>query len=393
MRTLILTDTSLWGGLETHAAALAQTLADAGHRVTILCLDARACDLFRRAVPPAVEVAALDRPPKPTLRGWLRALRGIEADGVLLEKGTLNTGSFALDCALRFKFARYVTYQQLEPPRLPPKSSKRYLGGLMPGLGLWWYRWRWSGYARSIAPQATICVSDAALQALASDYGFSKRKLVTIRHGVDVQRFRPDPALRAGAREVWGIPENAFVFGTVRRFVHDKGLDVLIEAFAQLRSETDADVRLVLIGDGPERDALVSLAKRLGVDETVVFPGFTPSPWTVYPGFDVFVIPSRIEALGVVVIEAMASACFVIASRVGGIPEMISDPSLGTLVPPEDPAALCQAMEAALRLPSSDMAQHLRRARQHVSDNFHLETQSMKIAALLTSGGASRRGA
>src|SRR6266487_564689 len=97
MRTLILTDTSLWGGLETHAAALAQTLADAGHQVTILCLDARACDLFRRAVPPAVEVAALDRPPKPTLRGWLRALRGIEADGVLLEKGTLNTGGFALD--------------------------------------------------------------------------------------------------------------------------------------------------------------------------------------------------------------------------------------------------------------------------------------------------------
>lgn len=257
------------------------------------------------------------------------------------------------------------------------------MGGLLPGLGLWWYRWRLSGFARSLAPQATICVSDAARLALATDYGFSTRKLVTIRHGVDVEKFRPDAAARKNAREAWGVPEHAFVFGSVRRFIHEKGLDVLIEAFARLQSKTDRDVRLVLVGDGPDRDALSALAAQLGVSKSVVFPGFTPSPWTVYPGFDVFVIPSRIEALGVVVLEAMASGCFVIASRVGGIPEMVSDLSLGTLVSPDDAVALTNAMEAVLAMDSEDMARHLQHARQHVIDNFHLETQSMRIASLL----------
>jgi len=122
MRIAILTDTSLWGGLETHAAALAQTLDRAGHRLTIYCLDARSLPLFRKAVPQTIDVAELKKPARDGFLAWMGALSDVDADAVLLEKGTLNTGSFALDCALRFKFRRYVTYQQLEPPKLPPKS-------------------------------------------------------------------------------------------------------------------------------------------------------------------------------------------------------------------------------------------------------------------------------
>ena len=100
MKTIILTDTSLWGGLETHAASLAQDLAGAGHEVTILCLDERACRPFRDAVPAVVNVALLSRPERTTVIAWLSALRPFAADALLLEKGTLNTGGFALDCAL-----------------------------------------------------------------------------------------------------------------------------------------------------------------------------------------------------------------------------------------------------------------------------------------------------
>jgi len=384
MRIAILTDTSLWGGLETHAAALAQTLDRAGHRLTIYCLDARSLPLFRKAVPQSIDVAQLKKPASDGFVAWLRALRDVHVDAVLLEKGTLNTGSFALDCALRFKFRRYVTYQQLEPPKLPPKSSRRYLGGLLPGVGLWWYRWRWSGWLRSLATRATICVSDSARDMLAADYGFSMRKLVTIRHGIDLDQFRPDPAVRARARAAWGVPDDAFVFGTVRRFVHEKGIDVLVEGFAALRKQTTRDVRLVLIGEGPEQGALQSLAERLGVADAVVFPGFTQTPWTAYPGLDVFVIPSRIEALGVVVVEAMASGCFVIASRVGGIPEMVSDASLGILVPAGDPPALTAAMQQVLLMPHDAMTAHLEHARQHVGQHFNLQVQCMRIAELMT---------
>jgi glycosyltransferase involved in cell wall biosynthesis len=383
MRIAILTDTSAWGGLETHAAALAQTLDGAGHRLTICCLDARAIPLFRKAVSGPVDVEELRKPPRDSFRSWLRALRGLDADAVLLEKGTLKTGSFWLDCALRFKFKRYVTYQQLEPPKLPPRTSRRYLGGFIPGVGLWWYRWRWSGWLRSLTPRATICVSDSTRDALAADYGFSPRKLVTIRHGIDLEQFRPDPAIRSRARATWDIPDDAFIFGTVRRFIYEKGIDVLIEGFATLRRQTTRDVRLVLIGEGPEQAALQELAERLGVGDSVVFPGFTQTPWTAYPGLDVVVVPSRIEALGVVVVEAMASGCFVIGSRVGGIPEMVSDASLGILVPADDPPALSGAMHESLNLGRDEMAAYVAHARRHVGEHFNLHRQCMRIAELM----------
>jgi glycosyltransferase involved in cell wall biosynthesis len=227
-------------------------------------------------------------------------------------------------------------------------------------------------------------VSDAVRRALASDYLFAEQKLVAIPHGVDLDEFRPDPARRASARAAWGIPADAFVFGSVRRFVREKGLDVLIEAFAQLSSDSSRDMRLVLVGEGPERDALASLAERLGVGRTVVFAGFDPAPWTLYPGFDVFVIPSRIEALGVVVVEAMACQCLVIASRVGGIPEMVPDPEIGTLVPADDVGALADAMRRTLTMNADERAQSVCRARQHVAEHFDMHKQSGKIAALLT---------
>jgi glycosyltransferase involved in cell wall biosynthesis len=383
MRVVIFTETSLWGGLETHAVTLAKALVGMGHQAAVVCLDSRACELFRNALPAEVPVLHVAPPKRRTVWGWQRALRHVDADAALLEKGTLFMGGFALDCALRLKYARFVAYQQLEPPPLPPRTSKRYLGGLIPGAGLWWYRWRYSGFLRSLGPHVTVCVSDAVRRALATDYLFAERKLVPIPHGVDLEQFRPDVSRRNAARAAWGIPDGAFVFGSVRRFVRDKGLDVLIEAFAQLASDSADDLRLVLVGEGPEREALSSLAERLGVAKSVVFAGFDPSPWTLYPALDVFVIPSRIEALGVVVIEAMACQCLLIASRVGGIPEMVPDPSLGTLVPPDDAGALAAAMRQALAMDAATRSATLARARAHVAEHFDMHKQSAKIAALL----------
>src|ERR1700752_3399665 len=121
MRIAIITDTRLWGGLETQVAAIAQTLDRAGHSLTICCLDARTIPRFRIAVPGSVDVEELQKPPRDSFRSWLRALHGLDADAILLAKGTLKTGSFWLDCALRFKFKRYVASQHTEPTKLPPR--------------------------------------------------------------------------------------------------------------------------------------------------------------------------------------------------------------------------------------------------------------------------------
>jgi glycosyltransferase involved in cell wall biosynthesis len=384
MKVLIFNEAEAWGGLEAHTVDLAQTLAAAGHQPSIVCIGGRAFELFRPRVSGAVGLVNLGSPRRRGFLTWWRTVKPLDGDVAIFQMGTLFSGQLALDIALRLRFRRYVAVQHLEPPELPPRTRRRHFAGLIPGVGLWWYRWKWSGYLRSLAPTKIVCVSDSVRRALAADYGFDPGKLVTIHNGVDTGQFRPDLLRRESARRAWGVSDDVFVFGSVRRFIPQKGLDVAVEAFAQLMADTPSrDARLVLIGEGPERAALISLAARLGVSDRVIFPGFTDSPWNVYPGFDVFVIPSRIEALGVVVAEAMACNCLVVGSRVGGIPEMVSNPSFGDLVPPGDSAALADAMRRALSMDPDERLLRVGRMRQHVVEHFNARTQFTKVSLLL----------
>jgi glycosyltransferase involved in cell wall biosynthesis len=384
MNVVIVSDARAWGGLEVHTTGLVDALLSSGHSVILACIGDRAYDLYRAQLRAPVKIVDLGLPVRRTVIRWYRALASIDADAAILQKGTLHTGGFALDVALRLKFRRLVAVQHLEPPVLPAKVSRRYVKGVFPGIGLWWYRARLSGYVRCLCPQITVCVSDSVRLALAASYGFPRGKLVTIRNGVDLERFRPDVRTRLDVRSNWGVPVDAFVFGSVRRFEKEKGLDVAIEAFAALSPQVSAaNARLVLIGEGPEQEALAALAERLGVAPLTIFPGFTAAAWRAYAGFDVFLIPSRIEALGVVVLEAMASHCLVIGSRVGGIPEMLSDSSLGVLVPPGDSTALAQAMRQTMTINDEERSRMAGDGRRHVGKHFEVHAQCMKIVALL----------
>jgi glycosyltransferase involved in cell wall biosynthesis len=395
-RPLIITESCVWGGLEAHAVNLAETLSSAGFDPTIACIGEDTYSLYRRATGPSVRLALIKRPTGTSSRNpysWRQALGSVSADAAILEKGTLNTGSLALDIAIRMTFGAYIAIEQLEPPIIPPRSSRRYFGGLVPGVGLWWYRWKLRGYSRSLCPAMTVCVSDAVRDRLATDYGFSRTKLATGRHGVDLDRFHPDPIRRDTTRASWGIPRESFVFGSVRRFVFDKGLDVAVDAFAAAVAQCPgSSLHLVLVGDGPERGALERQAERCGVAHLVKFPGFTNTAWDVYPAFDVFLLPSRVEALGVVALEAMACDCEVIGSDVGGIPEMISDPSLGTLVPAGDSAQWATAMVRAIRRAPTERSALVQRARMHVTENFERRAQYLKIASLLANVSGKGRG-
>ncbi len=137
----------------------------------------------------------------------------------------------------------------------------------------------------------------------------------------------------------------------IGRHVRQKGFDVLIEAFAL----TDLGLRhdLVIAGDGPERQRLEQLAVERGVAEAVVFVGRTDRVRTaaLFRGCEVFVLPSRHEPMGIVNLEAMASAKPVIATRVGGVPEIVIDGETGVLVAADDPKALAEALMAVLDNP------------------------------------------
>lgn len=138
------------------------------------------------------------------------------------------------------------------------------------------------------------------------------------------------------------------VIGTVARLHHVKGLDVLIRAMPSLPG-----VKLVLVGDGEEREPLDRLAAAEGVSDRVQFVGWSEQVETHLAGFDVFVLPSRMESLPLSVLEAMLARLPVVATDVGGVSEAVVDGQTGTLVPAHHPAALARAIQPLLADPKA----------------------------------------
>jgi glycosyltransferase involved in cell wall biosynthesis len=177
--------------------------------------------------------------------------------------------------------------------------------------------------------------------------GVSAARRVVIRNGIDVGRYATGAA--AGSA-VLGSPPGPRVVGTVARLSREKGIDLLVDAFARL-VPGDPATRLVIVGEGPERGALEALARSCGVSDRVTFQGFHPRVAELLPGFDVFVLPSRTEGLPLALLEAMAAGRACVATKVGGVPEVVADGVTGVLVAPGDPAALAAAVQALLADP------------------------------------------
>ena len=138
----------------------------------------------------------------------------------------------------------------------------------------------------------------------------------------------------------------------VARLVHQKGLDLLIRAFASLRLPPSSAWRLVLVGDGPERKALAELAAREGVAERVRFEGFQASPGYFLARASVFVLPSRHEGMPNALLEAMAAALPVVVTDASPGPlEVVEQEVTGLVVPRENVTALTRALERLIADP------------------------------------------
>ncbi|GAA1837156.1 GDP-mannose-dependent alpha-(1-6)-phosphatidylinositol monomannoside mannosyltransferase [Pseudonocardia ailaonensis] len=175
---------------------------------------------------------------------------------------------------------------------------------------------------------------------------------------VDTETFRPDPAARAALRDRYGLGE-APVVTCVSRLVARKGQDMLVRGLGSLR-ERVAGTRLLIVGDGPDRDRLRALAREHGVEEHVVFTGPVPAEELAphQAVGDVFALPCRtrgggldVEGLGIVLLEASACGVPVIAGDSGGAPETVREGETGQVVDGRDPAALVDALAALLADP------------------------------------------
>jgi len=192
-----------------------------------------------------------------------------------------------------------------------------------------------------------IVVSDALAEFCAENYSIPRDKIAVIKNGIVMN---PAAALDPGLAEKLGLQPGKRVVGTIGRLHREKGTDVLIQSFSRLAGEMK-DLRLVIIGDGPERENLMRLAKGLGLGDRVLFAGFLPEPEKYLPLFDLFALPSRIEAMPVSLMFAMAAGRAVVATAVGAVPELIEDNHSGLLVPAEDELQLARAMSRLLADP------------------------------------------
>jgi glycosyltransferase involved in cell wall biosynthesis len=175
-------------------------------------------------------------------------------------------------------------------------------------------------------------------------------KFTVIRLGIPLADRLGDASAGLDYRVLYGIPQDAFVVGWVGRMTGVKDTDAVLEILRATR-ERDIDAVLCMVGDGPDRERLEQVAHDLGIARSTYFVGYQTDIAGYYRLFDAFVLPSVNEGTPVSAIEALASGTPVVATRVGGVPDVVTDGVDGFLVPPRDTEAAADRLAQLARDP------------------------------------------
>jgi len=231
----------------------------------------------------------------------------------------------------------------------------------------------------------------ATSRAVARRFTWAPRKIRLVPNGVDLVRFTPRPPSGA-LRATLGVPPSAPLALSIGRFVAEKGYRHLLDAAAHLERARPG-VHWILVGDGELDGELRAQARRLGLASRVHFAGWRDDIPDVLALCDVFVLPSESEGFGRVLVEAMAMAKAVVATTVGGIPEIVLDGETGLLVPSAAAVPLADAVRALLddparaaRLGGAGRA----RAESTFSLGAHVDAVERVYAEILGAGRVAR---
>ena len=226
-----------------------------------------------------------------------------------------------------------------------------------------------------------IAISDAVKDHLRYDFDVDKDRISVIYNGIDAGRFTRhySEQEKAGIRNTLGL-KDAPVIGTIGRLSQVKGQKYLVQAIADV-IDRKKDVQCLIVGDGDQRLALENLARALNIKDSVhIVPSGLGTP-EFLAVMDIFVFPSVKEGLGIALLEAMAAGKACVASEIGGISDIIKDPSYGILVPVGDVKAIADSI--IMLLDNKTLRQNMGEdARRLVCEKFSLDVMAGRIIEL-----------
>ena len=313
------------GGLENGLVNLINGLDRARYRHVIVCLADYDQEFLRRVKAPDVDIHALHKRPGQDLRVWWRLWRLLRS----VRPDVLHTRNFAT-----------LEYQLLALLSGVRGRVHGEHGWDMQDLDGSNTKYRLARRVFAYCVQRFIALSKDLEGYLLRDVGIPSRKVVQIYNGVDASLFE---------RAVPRASAAPLVIGTVGRMKAVKNQTLLCRAFAELlarRPDVAGRLKLKLVGDGPLRSECAMLVAAAQRDADVEFVGDSSRVAQEMRSMDVFVLPSLAEGISNTILEAMASGLPVVATAVGGNPELVADGISGTLVASGDVAALGRALEA-----------------------------------------------
>lgn len=333
LRVLIVTDTAILGlgGGEGFLRRLVQSLPADRYRFDVLQLAPEPSGDWLMAAPPVGNVRLRYLPVRAVYgRGGLAALRYLRR---LVRDGDYDV--------VQSQHEKSDLISALLPNggSFRRISNRRDMGFHKSRKLRWIMRWLNRRFDRIVAPSAAI------LDVLVREDGVDPDHCLCIPNGVDTQRYAPlEPAQRATLRSQFGFAGDELVVGCAARLWDVKRHQDLVRGFARAHQH-EPRARLVLVGSGPERPAIERLVAELGLGDVVSLLGARTDLDRILPAFDIFALTSSSEGLSNAILEAQSCALPVLATNVGGNPELV-DERCGVLVPPFDPAAIADALAA-----------------------------------------------
>ena len=227
-----------------------------------------------------------------------------------------------------------------------------------------------------------ICVANSVREdVLKNNWSMPEEKISVLENSVDYERFADVEISKADAKQMLGLPSDAFVFGTIGRLAPTKGLPYLIEAFPEVKKQKPS-AHLVLLGEGRCKAELEKQVSDMSCRDSIHFLGHRDNIEHLLRGIDVFVLSSVAEGMPLVILEAMAAGVPCIVTRVGGIPDIITNNETGFLVPPKDEKALAEAMISIAEKPKQQIIEIVNAARELVRTSYSCEEFSRRLEHL-----------